>query len=93
MAHHRRGGRFDFKLGLDLSGGTHLVYSADTSTIAAADIPDALIALREVVERRVNAFGVASRSSRPSKGVHWEAASIASWWSFRASPMSTQRSK
>lgn len=52
------GGRFDFKLGLDLSGGSHLVYNADTSGIAAADIPDSLSSLREVVERRVNAFGV-----------------------------------
>jgi preprotein translocase subunit SecD len=52
------GGRFDFKLGLDLSGGSHLVYNADTSKIAAADVPDSLASLREVVERRVNAFGV-----------------------------------
>lgn len=52
------GGRFDFKLGLDLSGGTHLVYNADTSGIAAADVGDSLESLREVVERRVNAFGV-----------------------------------
>ncbi len=52
------GSRFDFKLGLDLSGGTHLVYNADTSGIAPADIPDSLSSLREVVERRVNAFGV-----------------------------------
>lgn len=51
-------GRFDFKLGLDLSGGSHLVYTADTSTLEAAAIPDALASLREVVERRVNAFGV-----------------------------------
>ncbi len=52
------GGRFDFKLGLDLSGGTHLVYSADTSKLAEADIQDSLTSLREVIERRVNAFGV-----------------------------------
>src|SRR3990167_1570310 len=51
-------GRFDFKLGLDLKGGTHLVYDADTSKIKNADIPDSLSALRTVVERRVNAFGV-----------------------------------
>ncbi len=51
-------GRFDFKLGLDLSGGTRLVYSADTSKLDAADLPDSLASLREVVERRVNAFGV-----------------------------------
>ncbi len=52
------GGRFDFKLGLDLQGGTHLVYTADTSSLDAADIPDSLNTLREVIERRVNAFGV-----------------------------------
>lgn len=47
-----------FKLGLDLSGGSHLVYEANVSEIAAADIPDAMSSLREVIERRVNAFGV-----------------------------------
>ncbi len=52
------GGRFDFKLGLDLSGGTHLVYSADTSAVGEVDVNEALNALRLVIERRVNAFGV-----------------------------------
>lgn len=52
------GGRFDFKLGLDLSGGTHLVYDADTSKIAPTDVNDSLVALQQVIERRVNAFGV-----------------------------------
>ncbi|HEV7449055.1 MAG TPA: protein translocase subunit SecD [Candidatus Paceibacterota bacterium] len=52
------GGRFDFKLGLDLSGGSHLVYNADTSKLAAADVKDSLASLQAVVERRVNAFGV-----------------------------------
>ncbi len=50
--------RFAFKLGLDLSGGTHLVYNADTSKLAGADIADSLAALQAVIERRVNAFGV-----------------------------------
>ena len=52
------GGRFAFKLGLDLSGGTHLVYNADTSKVPAAEISDAMNALQQVIERRVNAFGV-----------------------------------
>src|SRR5579872_1403719 len=52
------GGRFDFKLGLDLSGGSHLEYQADTSKVAPADAPAALAALQQVIERRVNAFGV-----------------------------------
>ena len=51
-------GRYDFKLGLDLSGGTHLVYNTDTSKVGTADLQDALTALRQVIERRVNAFGV-----------------------------------
>ncbi len=49
---------FAFKLGLDLSGGTHLVYKADTSKVQAGEIQDALAALQTVIERRVNAFGV-----------------------------------
>jgi len=49
---------FAFKLGLDLSGGTHLEYAADTSKLAPADIQDSLNALQTVIERRVNAFGV-----------------------------------
>ncbi len=52
------GGRFDFKLGLDLSGGTHLVYSTDTSKVPAATVADSLTALQSVIERRVNSFGV-----------------------------------
>ena len=52
------GGRFDFKLGLDLSGGSHLEYQADTSKLAPADIQPSLNALQQVIERRVNAFGV-----------------------------------
>ena len=51
-------GRFAFKLGLDLSGGTHLVYEADTAKVPAAQVPDAMNALQQVIERRVNAFGV-----------------------------------
>ncbi len=48
-----------FRLGLVLQGGSHLVYDADTSKIAAADVPDAMASLREVIERRINVFGVA----------------------------------
>jgi len=47
-----------FKLGLDLSGGTQLVYSADTSKLEKIQINDALAALQAIIERRVNAFGV-----------------------------------
>jgi protein-export membrane protein SecD len=47
-----------FHLGLDLSGGTHLVYSADTSKLSSADIAASMSSLRDVVERRVNTLGV-----------------------------------
>lgn len=47
-----------FKLGLDLAGGSHLVYEADVSKVETAEVPELMGVLREVVERRVNAFGV-----------------------------------
>lgn len=46
------------KLGLDLAGGTELIYRADTSLVEG-DTEGALNSLREVIERRVNLFGVA----------------------------------
>lgn len=50
---------FPFRLGLDLQGGTHLVYEGDLKDIASSDRGDAMRSVREVIERRVNAFGVA----------------------------------
>lgn len=47
-----------FHLGLDLLGGTHLVYEADMSKIASKDQSDAAEGVRDVIERRVNALGV-----------------------------------
>jgi len=49
---------YPFKLGLDLSGGTHLVYRADVSKIESGKLTDSMNALRDVIERRVNAFGI-----------------------------------
>jgi len=48
-----------FRLGLDLLGGTHLVYDADVSSIDVKDRNDAVEGARDVIERRVNVFGVA----------------------------------
>ncbi len=48
-----------YRLGLDLQGGTHLVYEADMAQIPEADRKTALDGVRDVIERRVNAFGVA----------------------------------
>lgn len=45
-------------LGLDLQGGTHLVYQADVKNVPNQDRRDRVEALRDVIERRVNAYGV-----------------------------------
>jgi len=47
-----------FRLGLDLQGGTHLVYSADVSQVSGGQVNEAMQGVRDVIERRVNAFGV-----------------------------------
>ncbi|MEK9154150.1 MAG: protein translocase subunit SecD [Patescibacteria group bacterium] len=47
-----------FKLGLDLSGGTQLVYRANLSAIGQTDVGDSMASLRDTIERRVNLFGV-----------------------------------
>lgn len=47
-----------FLLGLDLQGGTQLVYEADLHNISPQDSKNALESLRDVIERRVNLFGV-----------------------------------
>lgn len=47
-----------FKLGLDLNGGIHLVYKADTSKLAPTEVAGSMATLKNVIEARVNAFGV-----------------------------------
>lgn len=47
-----------FSLGLDLQGGAHLVYLADMSGIEESDRDEALESARDIIERRVNLFGV-----------------------------------
>lgn len=54
--------------GLDLSGGTHLVYRADVSNVDPADVDDAMASLRSVIERRVNAFGVSEPNVQVERG-------------------------
>lgn len=49
---------YSVKLGLDLAGGTELIYQADTAAVTS-DVEGAVDSLREVIERRVNLFGVA----------------------------------
>lgn len=47
-----------FKLGLDLQGGTRLIYKAKLDAINGQDPAEALAGVRDVIERRVNSFGV-----------------------------------
>ncbi len=45
--------------GLDLAGGTHLVYEADTGKISGKDATQAMTSLKNVIDRRINSLGVA----------------------------------
>ncbi len=47
-----------FRLGLDLQGGTQLIYTADTSKAVGITEQEAIAGVRDVIERRVNAIGV-----------------------------------
>lgn len=49
---------FPYRLGLDIQGGAHLVYQADLSNVSTPDYADSMDAVRDVIERRVNLFGV-----------------------------------
>ena len=52
-------GRDEFKLGLDLRGGSHLVYSIDLSKKDPAQTDaDVIEGVKNKIERRVNAYGV-----------------------------------
>ncbi|MFA5132139.1 MAG: protein translocase subunit SecD [Candidatus Paceibacterota bacterium] len=53
-----KGGK-DFVLGLDLAGGSALTYKIETGTLPeGTDVTESVSSLRDVVERRVNLFGV-----------------------------------
>jgi preprotein translocase subunit SecD len=50
--------KFPFKYGLDLAGGSQLVYEADTSNVSEEEVEELMSVLKEVIERRINIFGV-----------------------------------
>lgn len=62
------GSTHKFKLGLDLSGGTHLVYKADVSQIESSEISSSMDSLRDVIERRINLFGVSEPIVQTEEG-------------------------
>lgn len=47
-----------WRLGLDLVGGSLLTYNVDLSQVSAADRDSVVRGLRDVIEKRVNLFGV-----------------------------------
>jgi len=56
----------DLKLGLDLAGGSQLVFEADTSKISEEKKRTSLESLRNVIERRVNLFGISEPNVQTS---------------------------
>src|SRR3972149_1050812 len=53
--------RREMRLGLDLKGGTYVLLEADTSRLPpGTDISEALDGVKDVLERRGNAFGGAA---------------------------------
>jgi len=48
----------EFTFGLDLQGGVNLTYQADLSSVDEPDKSSSMAGLRDVIERRVNMFGV-----------------------------------
>lgn len=59
----------DIKKGLDLQGGTHLVFSADMKDIKPEDRESALAATQKNIEKRVNFFGVSEAVVQTAKTV------------------------
>lgn len=59
-------------LGLDLQGGTHLVYKMNLDNIQGGRQSDAISGVRDVIERRVNAYGVSEPVVQTTKrGEEW----------------------
>ena len=54
--------KYPYALGLDLQGGIRILYNADVSDIEATERGNQMSALREVVEKRIDALGVAEPS-------------------------------
>ncbi|MBU2577373.1 protein translocase subunit SecD [Patescibacteria group bacterium] len=57
----------EVKKGLDLQGGTHLVFSADMQGIEEQDRDSALVSARQNIEKRVNYFGVSEAMVQTAK--------------------------
>lgn len=47
-----------WKLGLDLAGGSYLIYKIDLTNVTDIDRQETIKGLRDVIEKRINLFGV-----------------------------------
>src|SRR3989344_6007556 len=56
-----------WRLGLDLVGGSQLIYEVDMSSIVSSDRDSVMSGLRDVIEKRVNLFGVSEPNVVVSK--------------------------
>ena len=59
---------YQFRKGLDLAGGTHLTYLADTSDMENNEVAGAMDTLRQTIERRINIFGVSEPVVQVERG-------------------------
>jgi len=57
----------DLKYGLDLAGGSSLLFDIDTSKIPSGGLSNALESLKSNIERRINLFGVSETSVQINK--------------------------
>jgi len=58
--------KFDLVLGLDLAGGSHLIFEADLTNIPQEKRVTAVDGVRDVIEKRVNLFGVSEPNVQTS---------------------------
>jgi len=60
-------GREGLRLGLDLAGGSYLVYQADVSDIEPGTEDEVMEGVKGVIERRINALGITESTAQIQK--------------------------
>lgn len=70
-------GRRPFKLGLDLSGGTYLLYKVDVSKLSPTQIPEVMASLPKFIERRISQKETAGALGVLEANIHTQTTSLA----------------
>lgn len=70
-------GKRPFKLGLDLSGGTYLLYKVDVSKLDPKQIPDVMSSLPGFIEKRISQKETAGALGVLEANIHTETTSLA----------------